>query len=226
MWLSALAYPLQIDVARDSAARLASYLTEPMGRPLRLHIVAHSLGCLVALELVRLLERCTGHDVLVHSMLLMAAAVPQGLCITGYDPYGHGRPQRDYVLHSGQDKVLRYTFRTGQRFAEYAGRAPEPLIGGAYRIAVGHDGGPTNRWTPRPMTGHNHGDYWLSPTVHDQISEVTFQKAPMALEIRSRDVAAYHVDGRSEPAGWVAPQRQRGVHDWRAACEPKWNVSS
>jgi len=99
---SAAAYPLQVPVAREAAARLVTYLTDASHRrELRLRIVAHSLGCLLTLELIRLLDtQRDKHNITVERVLLMAAAVPQGLCKPNLGPFDRRTRMRTKTAYS------------------------------------------------------------------------------------------------------------------------------
>jgi len=225
---SALAYPLQVSVARRAAERLAAYLADPrFRRPLRLRFVAHSLGCLVTLETVRLLNAAAAtHDITVDAIILMAAAVPQGLCHPGFEPFGRqaGRVATDRVLFSVSDKVLGFAFRLGQRGAEAFGWAETPMFESWHnRRAVGREGGPHGRWELSAMPGFDHGHYWTSSDAHDEIAS-TMPRAAGRLERRrppAYAVAARVPDTRTPDTR--RPPRVGGAGvDWRAESDPRW----
>lgn len=155
---SALAYPLEIRKAKESAARLARYLADyaaatPGGWPLDVTLICHSLGNRLALELVDSLRR---HPrIRVPHACLFAAAVPT----FRVDPGGSLRAaaeaiSRSLVLHSGSDAVLHYAFPLGQTAA----------LDGVFPTAVGRFGHPGPAlWTTCGNMGrhaYGHGHYW------------------------------------------------------------------
>jgi pimeloyl-ACP methyl ester carboxylesterase len=173
---SALAYPLQIPVAKGAAERLSAYLlTASASRPLTISFIAHSLGCLVVLETIATLAASKSRPLTVDGVLLMAAAVPQGLCKRDLGPYGQAWPlgadQR--VLFSTSDTVLGRVFHMGQRAAEFVGLTQAPKMNSfAYRSAVGRDGGPQRRWShlqSLSAEGYKHGDYWTKGESREEI---------------------------------------------------------
>lgn len=154
-WLDALVYPVAVHTAQD-AAKLLADLIERIPGLLRAHFVAHSLGCRVVLEAVKILwER--GYPS-IGAICLMAAAVDRDAVSPG------GRfadllaalgdtGSEILVLHSRRDKVLRFTFPLGQTGAG-EGFLPE---------ALGLEGPPPGmpgRVAERRVSGANHGDYW------------------------------------------------------------------
>jgi hypothetical protein len=158
--LSAASYPLKIGVARKAAEKIFAYLTGisgPGGAPVVMHVVAHSLGCRLTLELIQLLARGTpGANVVVASVTLMAAAVPVGKV----DPDGNLRAGVDLagricVLHSTGDSVLHWAFPMG----ETAGGD------GFFPTAVGRFGGPSGIWARSASMSadgklYGHSSYW------------------------------------------------------------------
>jgi pimeloyl-ACP methyl ester carboxylesterase len=86
--ISALSYPVELGPAKDSAQRLFDFLqglSGPGGTPIMVRLVAHSLGCRLALELLRRFAvSLKATQVVFASVSLMAAAVPVGR---------HGHPE-------------------------------------------------------------------------------------------------------------------------------------
>jgi hypothetical protein len=180
---------------------------------------------LVTLETVRLLEETApDHMVTVESILLMAAAVPQGLCHPKDGVYRkRSTAARDRVLYSSSDKVLAYAFRLGQRAAELFDWTEVPLLlSRAYRRAVGREGGPEYRWDREPMLDFDHGDYWVSPKSHDEIAS-RMQRAPRvkATAPKAR-LLPTHAIGSRRPGAWQPPSLGTDVADWRGSTEAKW----
>lgn len=144
--------------------------------PREILFVAHSLGTRLTLETV---FRLQGNEAAagvpepspeqkrwmprVAGIVLMAAAVPEGMCEPGSDPARHRffrspgeqarpgeLPPQESILYSRKDDILRWAFRPGQRMA-----------GEAWGQAVGRAGKPGNRWgQSRVKAPYNHGDYW------------------------------------------------------------------
>jgi hypothetical protein len=154
--VSVLTYSSRVGDAERSGERLADYICE-MRPDQQVVLVAHSLGCRVALEAVRqvrlAMERDVGHyrGARLSSVFLFAAAVPVALCETD-EAYLHKIPGcREFVFYSSKDRALGMAFWVGE--GTYSASA----------TAVGRSGGPDRqRWTYREHTGLGHGDYWRS----------------------------------------------------------------
>ncbi len=158
--ISAASYPLKIKVAQRAAEKIFEHLTGifgPGGAPIILHVVAHSLGCRLTLELLDKLARGTpGANVIIRSVTLMAAAVPVGKVETdGRLRRGVDSVDRVCVLHSTGDSVLHWAFPLGQT----AGGD------GFFPTAIGRFGGPSGLWM-RAMSMsaegnlYGHSNYW------------------------------------------------------------------
>ncbi len=158
--ISAASYPLKIKVTQRAAEKIFEHLTGifgPGGAPVVLHVVAHSLGCRLTLELLDKLARGTpGANVIISSVTLMAAAVPVGKVETdGRLRRGVDSADRVCVLHSTGDAVLHWAFPLGQT----AGGD------GFFPTAIGRFGGPTGMWmraTSMSAEGnlYGHSSYW------------------------------------------------------------------
>ncbi len=158
--ISAVSYPFKIKVAQRAAEKIFEHLTGifgPGGAPVVLHVVAHSLGCRLTLELLdRLARGMPGANVIVSSVTLMAAAVPVGKV----EPDGRlrrGAESADHacVLHSTGDAVLQWAFPVGQ------------TVGGDgfFPTAIGRHGGPSGTWTRAAAMAsegslYGHSTYW------------------------------------------------------------------
>jgi alpha-beta hydrolase superfamily lysophospholipase len=154
---SLTSYPDKVPVAVDAGALLARWLAERR-TGLRVVVVAHSLGCRLSLDaLDRLAESAAELDRLgakVVGLVLMAAAVPVGMCKPQTGRFGF-RPgyRSECVLYSRSDGTLERAFWLGQA------KAGEALLG----RAVGYTGEPRQRWTQeRIHTGHEHNEYFDS----------------------------------------------------------------
>ena len=157
---STLAYASKIEAARESADRIFAYLRNTFGAggaPVALHIVAHSLGCRVALEI---LERVAAGrprpNVVLERLILMAAAVPEKW-VEGRGPLREGAAltRATCVLHSTGDEVLRYAFPIGQTQGK----------DGFFPTAIGRFGRPAGTWllSQRMASGahlYDHSEYW------------------------------------------------------------------
>lgn len=158
--VSAMSYPFKIKVAQRAAERIFEHLTGvfgPGGAPIVLHIVAHSLGCRLTLELLEKLARGSpGANVSICSVTLMAAAVPVGKVESeGRLRRGVESADRVCVLHSTGDAVLHWAFPLGQT----AGGD------GFFPTAIGRFGGPAGAWTRAAGMSaagklYGHGSYW------------------------------------------------------------------
>jgi pimeloyl-ACP methyl ester carboxylesterase len=154
--ISALTYAVRVPDAQLSGERLADYLAEKTRSDQDIVIVAHSLGCRVALHaLMHMRNRVRYQGGQVRAVFLLAAAVPVELCSGIEVPYAVKlQGAREYVFHSTKDKALRRWFSRG-----------EYLYSGLRATAVGRSGLPIERWTDdRPMK-LGHSDYWPSPQV-------------------------------------------------------------
>jgi hypothetical protein len=162
---SALSYFRKIDVATDSGILLASFLRNlhgPDGGPIDVHVVAHSLGNRVLLQM---LDRiASSPNVVVRSAVLMAAAVPVELVTYNQQFFAACLvPRQSLVLHSVLDLVLAGPFRVG-----------ETLHGDTCMpSAVGWLGEPVANWTHhKSYNGFSHGDYWVRPGPPRQVLDL------------------------------------------------------
>jgi len=152
-------YPVAVHTAPRAAKELANLLWR-MPNLERVEIIAHSLGCRVALETLLLLRKRTLP--LVGRVVLMAAAVPSEMLERGgrfFDLLMELAAERTgiRVLHSRKDAILHHAFPPGQSLAggrEASNRAlgrfgPSPMMPG-YRTNL----------SEREIPGAGHGDYW------------------------------------------------------------------
>jgi pimeloyl-ACP methyl ester carboxylesterase len=160
---SVATYSFRIAPAHASAIRLVDFLhEEPYLTPDQdLYIVAHSLGCRVALEALREITKKKNYNgPVVRKVALMAAAVPVKDCLPQDGDFRPTETGEEHVLYSRRDMVLHYAFGIGQGMFGESGRA------------VGLRGLPDERWRTRTQTGLGHGDYWEKRAVAKRVSAI------------------------------------------------------
>jgi esterase/lipase superfamily enzyme len=190
-WLATAAYSLQIPRAKASARELVAFLPGVTDERDRISFVAHSLGCRVVLETLRLMRNEPRLCDQVDRVLLMAAAVPEGLCRAARTYGEPSAPHREGLLWSRSDNVLRVAFRPGQFLARRLGRE-EPV--GSTK-AVGLTGLPIGRWDQAEETGLDHGAYWTNDRAITRIEHlvrngnVTVRQEPRRREWRREIVS-------------------------------------
>ena len=147
-------YPWEISYATNSGKRLAEFLeglAGPGGTPVQVHIIAHSLGNRVALEMLEACDATKG-NVIFASFSLMAGAVPVKRVKdpAQLETAAH-KPVRTQALFSPADRILQLAFPPGET-ASGDGFFPE---------AVGRFGNPPGVWSRSvQMSGYGHSDYW------------------------------------------------------------------
>ncbi|TAL17855.1 alpha/beta hydrolase [bacterium] len=173
--LSELSYPLQIPKAKKSARKFAEFLRSrptAAGWPLEIVLICHSLGCRLALEMVRCLSETLVNDrIRVTRLILMAAAVPRGHVDENNSRL---RPavklssmfKKPKTLFSSADGVLHYAFPIGQIAAFDTG-------GEFWPRAVGRFGDPKRMWDLSDMGvfDYAHGHYWGHKESAQRVSE-------------------------------------------------------
>jgi hypothetical protein len=163
--LSVATYSNKIGVARACGEALARQWLAQRKPWQTVCIVAHSLGCRVAVEAVRTIRQMATEPygywgARIEAVILMAAAVPVALCespqffLCPFD-----ERSREYAFYSRRDRVLGKPFSLGQ------------LLANAPRVAVGRDGDPGGRWTDTRDTSLGHGRYWASDYVAQWVCE-------------------------------------------------------
>jgi predicted alpha/beta hydrolase family esterase len=172
-FVSIASYPWQIPRAKLTAQRIADLIiSSRVGAvsPLKLSIVAHSLGCRVTLELLRLLRGAIQlGSISVPLTVLMAAAVPRYLVLREAKLRPALEiPKRVMIYHSKNDRTLTYAFRLGQVLE----RSRTAGWNSEIRSAIGHAGmgfdRPQNVYQKRVK--HNHGGYWLDGKIAKKTS--------------------------------------------------------
>lgn len=203
-WLDFAFYPFAVGVAKNAGPQLADLLHR-LPNLERVHFIAHSLGCRVALETIARL-RADGYPAMGR-VCLMAAAVPcemvesggrfeallRSLAVDGVEVR---------VLHSTEDRVLRFAFPPGQT------AAGEPTV-----RALGLNGPPVDmpgrgaNVSELRIDGATHGDYWGHSTT--VASEEATRDAGIFLrlgdhprEFKARSVGAPRDTGNAREVGW------------------------
>jgi len=147
-----LTYSQQLATAREAGRQLADYLLRKAApRRCQVMLLAHSLGCRVALEtLANLRGKWPASN--VPLAILMAAAVPLDLLRPG-EPLRSSADmaERTVVLFSYRDDVLMGPFKIGQTLSWDGGFLPE---------AVGATGLPEELWTESLETENDHSGYF------------------------------------------------------------------
>jgi pimeloyl-ACP methyl ester carboxylesterase len=157
-------YPWKVSTAIDAGKMLGIWLAQ-LNANLQIVIIAHSLGCRVALEAISQLDAVTLDErtrfpPIISGVSLMAAAVPVRMCQPRGGQFGKGHKYTsEYVLFSPRDAALGFSF-FGQKMAGEGGWGP----------AVGFLGHPKKRWDPRRKnTWLSHGEYFQSETASDVV---------------------------------------------------------
>ncbi|MEM8793677.1 MAG: alpha/beta hydrolase [Pseudomonadota bacterium] len=148
--LKGAGYPWLVGRARECAQHLARFLSSRRGEVI---IIAHSLGCRLAIETMDLLRDAEERPSI--RLFLMAAAVPVHK-VSDQNAFAPGiaAAATTDVLHSGADGVLAYWFRIGQLAAPGEGALLPEAVG-----LHGRPGAPV--WSRvAEMKGYEHGAYW------------------------------------------------------------------
>ena len=160
--ISLATYACRIPDAGRSGDRLAAFLAKKSSSQ-TIHLVAHSLGCRVALSAIAKIRELQADEeyagARIGQVFLLAAAVSERLC-----ERKESRPfsasfeySREHVFFSGWDAALRAA-PFGQYFYGERGQA------------VGRKGMPQGRWATQFNTGLGHSEYWTSPSVAQDIA--------------------------------------------------------
>jgi len=169
--LSGLSYLVKPKVARRSSEKLIRAIGPELKRragrgssnALKITIVAHSLGCRLALETVRLFAVNPMVD--MPLVVLMAAAVPKYEVLPPNGTYcdAISELERVVVMHSFRDTVLSRLFRPGS--------APDrPLHGWRQRGALGRSGIPATDKIAVVEGEWDHSDYWPDSEISSAVS--------------------------------------------------------
>jgi len=204
---SALSYSWMPKRAQYCALKMAGHIAkEIVARAkgtVNFYIVAHSLGCRLTLELLRILS-VSNDDVRIRLVALMAAAVPTYMVKPGEHldllEFGGDRVR---VLFSRKDLILKYIFRPGQRFES---SSPVNWVFG--RAALGSKGLPqtfprTNRISEEE-TKLGHGGYWSNyPVARTLASDLPISERVIAQrpDNRERSINGIEILGRAPYLG-------------------------
>jgi pimeloyl-ACP methyl ester carboxylesterase len=166
-------YAAQIPSAVEAAQALEEYLYSRAGGGARVTLIAHSLGCRVALELLDRFARSSRRPKPEFPLvILMAAAVPTYF-FEDLELLWKGAllPERVVVLFSGRDQILKYFFRAGQTLAGE----------GIFPKAVGASAEPIGFWSSTVVTDNGHSDYFGDSVTGAAIARSLGAPAPMNL---------------------------------------------
>jgi pimeloyl-ACP methyl ester carboxylesterase len=165
--ISVATYSARVGPAILAGTYLADFL-DTLKPNQTVDIVAHSLGCRVALETIsrRALHPAPGGGARIRQVHLLAAAVPAPQCVAGEPLERQAAEDEQYVYYSMHDRALSIGFPLGQR------------IYGERGAAVGRDGSPDGRWTSRIDTQLGHSDYWPSLFVAADVAGLISGRVP------------------------------------------------
>ncbi len=213
---SALFYMRALKNAVLSAQRFAAALVQLARRPdpLDVQIIGHSMGCRVALELLRSLAV---PNLRVSRVVLMAGAVPTymleeaagaGSLRAAYDAAIGGAGGALRSLYSSWDPVLAFAFPAGQGLAPGdEGILPTALGHEYWEAAVAPVG-----FTQGEVSHAKHSDYWGGESSRRAIALDAQRQVRDFLGFQSsapRDTAAREVAAREDtPARDTPPARE------------------
>lgn len=137
-------------------------------RPRAVTLVAHSLGCRVALSTLREAPHMQVYGAMprILGTILMAGAVSESSCRAPIDPLASLDEMPEFAaaalapgplsnLHSTEDSILKVAFS-----------AAAALDGDTHPVAIGLEGGPKDRWHQRINTRRKHNEYWPYQWAH------------------------------------------------------------
>jgi pimeloyl-ACP methyl ester carboxylesterase len=184
--LKAYGYPDDVTNAKAAAARLDDFVRRMQSLGVQtVSIIAHSLGCRLVLELLRLLGT-SAPNLRFGIVSLMAAAAPTALVGPGGSLLPAQLPTWQVLkLFSEWDVILRILFPAGQWASSVAGVEPE-----YYDEAIGLHGNPASFATGKQRS-HGHSKYWSDETAADYFLaavDPTYVMPRPAAEIASRDL--------------------------------------
>jgi pimeloyl-ACP methyl ester carboxylesterase len=167
--VSAASYPFQPLRAQRAAEVLADHIADAVGgrtspNLLRLSIVAHSLGCRVALELLnRLRTLVAARQLTIELVVLMAAAVPlYDVGANGTYNLSRSKAKKTMIYYSGRDYILKLIFPAGQ--SSYA-TDPTSLVAGRDVLGLVGPAGVPLANVEKIEVGHGHGRYWRNRDI-------------------------------------------------------------
>ncbi|HEY9104803.1 hypothetical protein [Chitinimonas sp.] len=183
--LRGAAYPFKLARTAAIGEAVAAFVAENFrgvdARTIEVVLVAHSLGCKVALEAAEgLRQALPWMNPSQLKLFLMGAAVASEEVASGGRLYQAARySDARGVLHSSSDWILQTAFRAGQAVTP---RQPWRSA------AVGVRGEPAGTWTySEPMAGYGHGAYWNSRACAEHFAR--FMGQPVSTPLASRPAA-------------------------------------
>jgi esterase/lipase superfamily enzyme len=188
--ISAMSFNARVQSAERAGRRLAAHLAT-LDRRQEVVLVAHSLGCRVALEAVeRIQTRRDYEGPRIRDVFLLAAAVPTSLC-EDEAKFQRSDGCRQHVLHSTRDRILRFAFPWGEYTAgDVEKRGP----------AVGFRGGPARRrWDESEPTRLTHGQYWSSFRIADHVGALLGPRHSRHLAADGLEAEEIRLESRSLP---------------------------
>lgn len=190
---STASFSTRVGVATSAGHHLGALL-ETLDSRTEVVLVAHSLGCRVALGALDYLK--SGHSrrgATIRSVILMAAAVPVDTC-SGAEQFAGRYARRYTVLHSRRDRVLQWCFPPGQSLFDRAA------------TAVGRNGGPDGlRWDQKIDTKLGHSQYWSSATAASLLASLLPITVPRSVRRRHLEIRSAIFD--SEDTVRAVPSR-------------------
>jgi len=179
-------FAANVQTALDGGRIVAKFLNEIMTSEIeescQYIIVAHSLGCWLAAEMMAEMRRLNAPACNKLKLILMAGAVPT-VDVENDNLYGGALVSALNVsnLYSPDDRVLRWLFPIGE--------IPDGRLG---LEAIGLNGAPTNfAWSQREqMTRFDHGDYWTKAPSAEFLARLLGAPVPMTLP--ANDIPSYH----------------------------------
>jgi hypothetical protein len=200
--LSPLTYAAQIPSACAAARALRQYIDQKSGGRAEVYLIAHSLGCRLALELLdQYAMMPSGAVPNFPAVVLMAAAVPTHFFEDLKRLWkGALLPGRVVVMFSESDWVLKVPFRAGQT---YAGE-------GLFPKAVGATGGPAGYWARVVRTRNGHSGYFGDPKARAEIASAMGDARPVELPTFAGGAMISDSTGRSLPQSALPSRATRG----------------
>jgi hypothetical protein len=207
---SVATFPVRIDEAKEAGQQLARLIRKCLRSDQEVFFIAHSLGCRVVMEALYAMAAMEADGLApVRGVFLMAGAVPYQKC-EGDEIFHRRDPERprDWVIHSARDRVLQFSFPSG-----------EWLHGEGGGEAIGRHGLPAGRWHRSVPTKLGHGDYWNTwPGVLENVPDMLGDALPLQLPEWPDDLSSGALPG-NDLAVRVLAERQIG-----SPLESGWEV--
>jgi hypothetical protein len=197
-------FSTRIQSAETSGGVLAEKLAATLPADAEIILVAHSLGCRVALAVLRwFIRKVPAQGPRIGAVFLLAAAVPVRDCHGTGKYAGRLSGARYLTMYSHHDMVLRIAFPPGHLGFDWLAQA------------VGRHGAPErDRWDLRFSTGLGHSDYWRSPGVAQAVGRAI---SPLAKYLPPELPAAVE---RTTSEGESPPERDLPTRSLRTRPSP------